>query len=309
MSTLFDYLKTVQTFIHDSDQRLLDVGDLISFVNAGRREVAMRAQCVRILPPISAPIVSATVLDGGSGYTNPTVSISAPDSPGGLKLTPNGAQATGTATAFGGAITTVDIDYGGSGYFQPVISIGDPTGTGAQVQANVGPILTLNEFQEVYEFSDIDLSNFPGVESVYAVLSVSVLYASQRYSVLVYSFSEYQAKIRNYSGGSYYFIPCFGAQFGRGARGSFYFYPIASQQLQLEFDCCCLPSDLKSDLDYDAIPPPWDDAVAYWATSLAYMSLQNLNAARAYREMFDERMKRFGAYALPGRAINPYGRP
>lgn len=305
---LFNYMRQVQRFLRDGNQKLVDPADIVVYINNARREVAMRAQCVRVLPPISSSIDTATVLAGGTGYTAPTVQITSPDSPGGLALNPNGLQATATATMAGGVITAVNMTQVGSGYFAPAIQIDDPTGTGAIIQPNIGPILTCNEFQEVYSFTDINLSMFPGVESVYAVLDVSILYANQRYSVAIYSFPQYQALIRNYSGGSYYFIPCLGSQFGRGVKGSFYLYPVASQQLQLEFDCVCLPTDLAHDDDVEAIPDPWTDAVPYWAASLAFMELQNLNAARAYRDLFDERMKRFGSYALPGRAVNPYGR-
>ncbi len=59
----------------------------------------------------------------------------------------------------------------------------------------------------------------------------------------------------------------------------------------------------------EAIPQPWTDAVPYFAASLAYMELQNLNAARYYGEEFDKRTLGYSSYARPGRAINPYGRP
>ena len=306
---LFEYMRQVQRFLRDGKQELIDPQDLVTYINAARREVAMRAQCVRILPPISGPIVSATILNGGTGYTNPTVQISTPDSPGGQLLNANGAQATGSATQSGGIVNNVYIDYGGDGYFQPLIQIVDPTGTGADIQATVAPILTANFAQEVYKFSDVNLSSFPGVKSIYAVLSVSLLYANSRYSVAIYSFSQYQALIRNYGAGNYYYVPCVGAQFGRGARGSMYLYPPPSQMLAMEWDCTCLPTDLTRDEDYEAIPEPWVEAVPYFAASLAFMELQNMNTARFYEEQFDKRMTRFGGYSLPGRAITYYGRP
>lgn len=306
---LFDYMKSVQRFIHDSNQKLVDPQDIIVYINNARREVAMRAQCVRRLTPISAQIVSATILNGGTGYTNPTVGISSPDSPGGQLLNPNGAQAVGTATQLGGAIDNVYITYGGDGYFQPQIVIHDPNGVGAVIQANVGPILTANYAQEVYNFSDVDLSVFPGVKSIYTALSFSLLYANGRYTALVYSFSQYQAMIRQYGPGMYYYVPCFAVQYGRGAGGSIYLYPPPSQSLQMEWDCLCLPSDLSRDEDYEAIPEPWTDAVPYWAAHLAFLELQNANSARMYKDLFDERMHRFGGYALPGRATSQYGRP
>lgn len=309
MASLFTYLQATQNFLRDTSQQLEDPATLVNYINRARREVAMRAQCVRILPPISAPIVSANIISGGNNYSDPVVTISAPDSPGGQRLFPNGSQATGTATQIGGVIDNVYIIYGGDGYFQPQITITDPTGTGADIQAVTGPILTANFAQEVYNFSDVDLSIFPGVESIYAVLSVSLLYANSRYSVLVYSFPQYQAMIRQYGAGAYYYTPCMGAQYGRGSRGSLYLYPPPSQLLQMEWDCVCLPSDLESDLDFEAIPEPWTDAVPYYAASLAYMEIQNLNFARYYDEKFTERVTRFGAYTLPGRATSMYGRP
>ena len=309
MATLFQYTKQVQRFLRDGKQELVDFEDIIDYVNAARREVAMRAQCIRVLPPISAPIVDAKIINGGTGYTNPTVAISAPDTPGGQLLNPNGAQAVGTATQSGGVIDNVYITYGGDGYYQSTIQINDPTGSGAEISPVLGPILTANPYQEVYKFSDVDLSGFPGVESIYAVLSVSLIYANGRYSVLVYSFPQYQALIRQYQPGAYYYVPCLGAQFGRGASGSFYLYPPPSQSLSMEWDCVCLPSDLSSDDQFCPVPAPWTDAVPYWAAHLAFLELQNGNSARMYKDLFDERMHRFGAYALPGRAISAYGRP
>lgn len=309
-ATLFDYMKMCQNFLRDRNIELINPENLITYINQARREVAMRAQCVRVVPRISGSIGRVNILNGGTGYTDPTLLVSAPDSPGGTIIYPNGAQANGTVTLTAGVVTSVFMDFGGDGYFQPTVSISDPTGTGAELEPVIlEPILTANFAQEVYNFKDVDLSDFPGVESIYAVLSVSIIYANSRFSVLVYSFPQYQALIRQYGPGMYMYVPCMGAQYGRGVNGSFYLYPVPSQQLQQEWDCVCLPQDLISDQSEEAIPAPWCDAVPYWATHLAYLELQNHNSARAFKDLFDERMKRFGAYALPGRAISPYGRP
>ena len=82
-ASLFGYQKQVQRFIRDSRQELIDPQDILEYVNQARREVAMRAQCIRVLPPISGACVSVLVLNGGAGYgTNPTVVITPPDSGG-----------------------------------------------------------------------------------------------------------------------------------------------------------------------------------------------------------------------------------
>jgi hypothetical protein len=236
MGALNTYLQATQNFLRDTQQRLEDPGTLVNYINRARREVAMRSECIRIVPPISGPIVSTTIVDGGSGYTAPTVAVSTPDSPGGTVNNPAGAQATATVTQTGGVIDNVYITYGGDGYFAPTITISDPTGTGADVTAETVPVLTANYAQEVYPFSVVDLSEYPGVGSIYAVRSVSFLYANTRYSALVYSFSQYQAKIRQFGPGMYYYVPVMGAQFGRGEAGSFYLYPPPSQSLQMEWD-------------------------------------------------------------------------
>jgi hypothetical protein len=308
MANLFTYLQATQNFIRDTSQRLVDPGTLVNYINRARREVAMRSDCIRILPPISGPVVSTAIVSGGTGYTAPVLTFSMPDSPGGRAVNPAGAQATGVATQSGGVVNNAYVTYGGDGYFAPAATISDPTGKGAIVTAKTSAVLTANYAQEVYNFADVDLSIFPGVASIHAVRSVSILYANSRYTVLVYSFSQYQALVRQYGPGMFQYTPVMGAQVGRGTAGSFYLYPVPSQTYQMEWDCSCLPSDLTSDLDYEPIPDPYTDAVPYFAAHLAYLELQNYNAARLYSEMFDEQVTRFGSYTLRGRGINPYGR-
>ena len=137
MATLNDYLKQIQRFTRDQGQSFLNPQDLIDYVNRARREVAMRAQCVRVLTPVSGAITSASVIHAGSGYTAPAVTITAPDYPSGTGAKPNGDQATAGVIMQGGTIAAVDINYGGSGYFQPQATITDPTGTGASVSLTV----------------------------------------------------------------------------------------------------------------------------------------------------------------------------
>lgn len=308
-ATLNTHLRQVQRFLRDSRQEKLNPEDLIDYINIARREVAMRSACLRILPPISGAVKTATLVSGGSGYTAPVATISAPDSPSGTLPYPAGAQATAVATQILGSVVSVDISFGGAGYFQPTVTITDPTGNGASAVLTTTLNNTLNASQEVYPFSGIDLSLFPGIESIFLVRSVSIIFSSYRYSIPIYSFSSYQALIRKYAGNTYQYVPTFGAQFGQGASGSLYLYPPPSQTYQMEWDCGCLPQDLLDDQSVEIIPDPWTDAVPYFAAHLCYLELQNGNAARMYDDLFNQRMLRFGGYARPGRAINQYGRP
>lgn len=308
MPTLFDYMKSVQRLIRDAKQELIDPYDIITYVNEARREVATRTESIRILTPISGSIVTISVTAPGSGYTNPTISITPPDFPSGTLPFPNGAQATAGITQSGGQIISVDVTYGGAGYFQPVITINDPTGTGATAQAQLSLINQLNEGQEVYPFSKVDLSPFPGVGNIYMIKSVSIIYSNYRYSLPCYSFSTYQSMFRQYPF-QYQWAPTVCAQFGRGTSGSFYMYPLPSQTFQLEWDAFCLPQDLTTDQDVEALPDPWGDAVQYYAAGKAFLELQNFNSARGMFMMFDQLVQRRSSAAEGGgRRVNPYGR-
>jgi hypothetical protein len=306
----FEYLKQTQRFLREQKQMFENPADLMVYINRARREVAGRTQCIRRLTPISGQVVSGDVVTGGSGYVSPVATITTPDFPSGVKPSPNGRQATASATMSGGVITDIVINDGGDGYFQPLVTITDATGpgTGATGTLALSPINTLNIGQEVYPFSDIYLGNWPGVDTIHAVHSVSIIYANYRYSLPMYAFSVYQAKIRNYPT-LYQYVPAFASQFGQGNGGSFYAYPLPSQTYQWEFDCFCLPTDMTLDNSIpEPIPQPWTDAVPYMAAQLAYMELQNFNAAKFYQQEFDMRTLGYSTQARPGRVTNPYGR-
>jgi hypothetical protein len=306
--SLFAYLQQTQRFLREHNQTFLNPEDLISYINRARREVAMRGQAIRVLTPISGSIVSWTVDDAGSGYTDtPTLTVSEPDLPSGTLPFPNGDQATAEAIVQSGSIAAIFSSYGGAGYFQPTLTIEDSTGADAEASATLSWINTLNQGQEVYAYSDIDLSAFPGCESVYYVRSISILYSNYRYSLPNYAFSTYQSMIRQYPR-AYQYVPAFFSQFGQGTAGSVYVYPLPSQTYAAEWDCQVIPSDLIDDQSYDALPAPWTEAVPYMAAHLAMIELQNFNAARAFMELYEKWALLYSQYARVGRVTNPYGR-
>lgn len=302
------YLKQTQRFLRDARQELLDPDDLREYINRARREIAMRTQCIRVLTPVSGAVITASVAAAGTGYTNsPTITLTAPDFPSGVAPYPNGAQATANAIVENGSLAAVDIQYGGSGYFQPSASITDSTGSGASVTLQTQRINVLNQGQEVYPFDGVDLSASPGCESVYMIKSVSIIYANYRYSLPCYAFSVYQAMIRNFPY-QYQYVPTFCSQYGQGTNGSFYVYPLPSQTYQYELDCFCVPSGLITDLSPEPMPQPWTEAVPYMAAHLAYLELQNFNAAKFYLDLFEKMTLGYSNYARAGRVTNPYGR-
>jgi len=308
MTTLNDYMKTSMRLLREKKQDLVSPDELISFINVGRRDLAMRAQCIRVKTPISGAVITGSVIFPGSGYTGGALlEISPPDFPTGVLPFPGGDQAVGSPVVSSGTIASVSITYGGSGYFQPTASVTDTIGTGASVTLQVSPINVLNQNQEVYPFSDVDLTANPGVRAIHMVKGISIIYANYRYSLPVYAFSIYQARVRQYPF-QYTYVPAIASQYGQGVDGSFYVYPLPNATYQYELDCLCIPDDLLNDQSFEALPDPWTDAIPYFACYYAMLSLQNFNAAKMYQQLYDEFALRCSTYARPGRMINPYGR-
>lgn len=304
---LNDMLQQTQRLLREQNQVFENPNDLLSYINNARREVSLRTQCIRVLTPSSGVITGYSISAQGAGYTNPTVAVSAPDFPSGMLPYPNGNQATANATVLGGEIVQIDPIVGGAGYFQPVVTITDPAGTGAAASANVAGINLLNQGQEQYLFSNINLSGNPGCKSVYAVRGMAIIYSGYRYSVEYMAWSRYQSyRAFPYS---YQYCPALFSQFGQGTNGSLYVYPLPSQALQAEFDLQVLPSDLVDNLSVEAIPDPWTDAVPYMAAHLALLELQNYNSSRFMLELYEKRALSYSQFTRVGRAMNVYGRP
>jgi hypothetical protein len=307
---LNDYMKMTQRFIRDSNQTFINPDDVRIYVNRARRELALRTQSVRILTPVAGGVTAATITAAGSGYVDPVATISAPDFPDGGFAAPLGTQATATCQQIGGVITNINITNGGAGYFSPVITITDNNsgpGTGATATVAVSPLMQTQAGQEIYTFDKIPLANFPGVGEVFWVNSVSLIYSAYRYRMMTYSFSTYQALIRNYPR-QYMYVPSVCAQLGQGTKGSLYVYPVPSAGYQMEWDCFCLPSDLTDDQSVEALPGPWTDCVPYFAAHLAFLELQNLNAANYYFSLYEKMAGNYSSFTRSRKVSNPYGR-
>ena len=76
----------------------------------------------------SGIVAGVAVTSGGTGYTNPAVTIN----------DPTGTGATATATVSGGAISAIYVTNPGTGYTAPSVTVSDPTGTGATVTVSQG---------------------------------------------------------------------------------------------------------------------------------------------------------------------------
>lgn len=312
------YLQMVQRFVgYDEHQDLYNPDDLIEFINIARAEVAAQGQCIRGLTSPSGGIIQGVVNTGGSGYTSPSVSISVPDLPPGSLPAPFGQQAQALAQQIGGVVSDVAIEVGGSGYYAPSGSIVDPTGSGATVSFQTNPVTTTQAGQEVYRFSDIDLSGQPGVGSILTVLSINLIWGNWQWELSRCSLSKYMALIRQFTT-NFLAPPVWAAKVGQGTMGSFMLYPIPDTNYPMLFDCIFLPMDLDDDLQFEPIPKPWTKAVPYYAAHLALLSQaakvpQLLPLANQYFNektggLFGTMMRRARAFSDPGWSTSFYGR-
>lgn len=267
------YSTRLQTILHDFSGTLY--GSPLSstaLINQARARVALQGQCIRVLPPSSGSVASATITAHGSGYTSATVAISGP-------ALPNGVPATAFVSVGGGQVIGLTIINPGSGYVSPPTATISGNGTGAVAQLFLTGLNATAQGQEKYNFASMN-GNLPaGVTTIQNIFSVAVSQGNTRPMMRYMSFSEFQAYCRIFEGTQQDY-PAVWSQYGQGALGSLYLFPIPSGTYSMDWDCVCLPADLNSDSDPEAIPYPWTEAVSYYAAYLCYQYAQRNDDAK-----------------------------
>lgn len=303
---LTSYITATQLLLHDTNANFYQVSNLTSYINTARNRVAADAQCVRVLPPSSASLQLPTISHAGSGYTAPTIAVSAPDIITGI-------TATATCTVSSGQIATVTLTNAGSGYLNvPTFTITDATGNGGAITCTLTSYTATTLNQEVYTFASFNslVQQTSGVQSIQGIFSIAVMQGAPgafKPTLFYWSWGALQAYCRsNSSLVSNY--PDRWSQYGQGVSGSFYLYPIPSGNYPMDLDCYCLPVTLTSDSTPEAIPYPWTDAVPYYAAYLALLSAQRKEDANQMLNDYKMKVKEGGSMARPVVIPNYYGR-
>lgn len=91
-----------------------------------------------------------------------------------------------------------------------------------------------------------------------------------------------------------------------GENGEVWMFPAPSTTGDIEVDAYCVPKDIYTDDDYDAIPPGFSNSVKFLAASLAFMSSQRYQQAQIMEGLFTERMGTGRAAADRGKVPNMY---
>jgi|SRR5215469_8639959 len=84
--------------------------------------------------------------------------------------------------------------------------------------------------------------------------------------------------------------PYYWSTYNEGSTGEFWLFPVPSQSMEMELDCFCIPKDLYSDNDYDAIPLGFSNSIKYLAASLTYMSSRRYQDAQIMENIFADRL-------------------
>jgi hypothetical protein len=322
---LNQYMQDVQRYLKDERQERYNPYDLVRYINEARQTISRRGQCIRVLPLSGGTIIALTIVNQGNGqYVSPQISISAPESPGGIQATAT-ISVSGISFSGSGPITfsgsgpisfetlAVMLTNGGTGYLNPIITVTDAggSGSGAVVTATLSSSNATVVGQEVYNFSALTpalRATAQGVDSVHAVISIAASWGSWKPLLRYMDWSGFQAYLRSANIGQTNY-PEVWSQYGQGQGGSVFVWPIPSVVTPWDWDCLCVPFNLQSDADFEAIPYPWTSAVSFYATYLALLGEargDRRDDARFFYAEFDRRMREARADTTPPRVPDIY---
>lgn len=178
-----------------------------------------------------------------------------------------------------------------------------PGGTGA------GQLATIAN-QEVYTFAAANalIPASSGMLEIVSVRMVAVSSGSFKPAWRQVAWSAQEAYFRALSQAGSISEPGIWAQYGQGASGTIYLYPIPSQANAMEWDCTMLPIALATSSDVEAIPDPWTDFVLRGALARARLAQQRYPEAAALEKQFYDDLgiaRREASGSV--RIMHPYG--
>lgn len=139
-------------------------------------------------------------------------------------------------------------------------------------------------------FNPVLQRTYAGCDSVLDVIGCSVNWGGAVRPTLAWMpWDDLQAYARAYATlvTSY---PYYWSVYNDGALGEVWMFPAPSTTGDIELDVVCIPTDLNTDSDYDAVPRDFRNAIKFGAVSLAYMSTYRYANAQLMENMFAERL-------------------
>jgi hypothetical protein len=266
--SLATYSTQVQQLVHDTAAIDFSQTDLTGFINNARNRVALDFHNVRYLfsnaclpanteqLPIQGGVCGLTIVNGGSGYVSPVITIGAPGTVG-------GATALATPIVSNGAIIQANMISWGAGYAtNPTVNVTD---VGGGTGASLIPMTAIG---------------------IYDINSISVLWGLQRYTLGWLPFTQFQAFCR--ANLTLRRQPAVWTTFTE--QNILFVYPIPDQPYLCDLDLLGFTAPLVMPTDLDSqILQPINDCVQYYAAYLALLKMQNFEQADYYQKKYNER--------------------
>jgi hypothetical protein len=136
-------------------------------------------------------------------------------------------------------------------------------------------------------------SQYAGIAGVIDTITCAVCWGgsngSPRPALAFIPWEELQAYARAYATlvTSY---PYWWSVYNDGEAGELWLFPVPSFAMEMELDVFCMPSDLNTDSDYDAIPDGFKNAIKFGAASLAFQSTFRYGQAQLMENRFADRL-------------------
>lgn len=155
---------------------------------------------------------------------------------------------------------------------------------GVAPDAHFEALLNTERYSFAYANPFLQRAN-SGYRAINDVFGVAVSWASFRPAMRWMPWDDLQAYARAYSTllSSY---PLAWSTLGSGTSGQVWLWPPPSQNLEMEWDCTCLPFDLASDDDVDALPDSFTTGVKFYAAGMALLGSFRYGMADTMFKMF-----------------------
>ena len=172
-----------------------------------------------------------------------------------------------------------------------VVGGGIPGSKGVQLFQTIAG---LEKYPYAYATPFIQANN-PGVKAAVEVKQVAISWGSYRPAMTWMPWQDMQAYYRAASINVFNY-PVAWSTTGDGIRGEVWLYPPPSvtgalststfAQGEMEWLCSCIPLDLKTANDYEAIPEPYTNGVKFGAAMYAMLGAQRYGTADLFRDMW-----------------------
>lgn len=153
---------------------------------------------------------------------------------------------------------------------------------------------TLTAGQEAFEYNSL----FVSPPQVVDLINVTLIWGNTRVPLGYLPFTTLSGYLRTQV--NYRRLP-FGYSIYNASQ--FWVAPPPDIDYVGEFDTAVLPANLANDNTVDTIPPPYDEAVKFYAAMLARLQLQQYSEAKAQKTLYTDRIAELGQ--MPPRRI-PY---